>query len=146
MIETTQSIQILMRLPSISYIKQLGNDLRAKGLLFLLVGAVNFLGTSILLLFLVQTTSSFAASLAAQAFNFTVGYFAYGRYIFIRQHKGKGSLMRYFLLSVSAWLLNWGGLSLLQIQLHASKTMAGLIMICFLSAYSFIFQSTYVYK
>ena len=99
-----------------------------------------------LLLFLIQTTDSFAASLAAQAFNFAVGYFAYGKYIFIRQQRRKGSLMRFLLLSISAWLLNWGGLSLMQAKLHVSKVESGVIMICLLSAYSFILQSSYVYK
>jgi putative flippase GtrA len=120
--------------------------IKRRGPAFLLVGICNFIATSSLLLISLKFTSPFAATLIAQVFNSSLGYWAYKKHVFALSSYKKGTALRYIFLSVTAWIINWQGINILHLSLGISRSLCACIMIIILTVYSFILQSELVYR
>ena len=115
---------------------------------FFVAGLVNIFLTNLLLQILLYSglISIGVCTLISQLFNGMVGYVIYGKFVFAAQELRTFSKpVRYFVLMMSLWLLNWTGIYVLQ-GFNVSKNAGGLLMIIPLAGYSYSLQRRWVFK
>ena len=115
---------------------------------FFIAGLLNIVLTNLLLQLLLFSglINIGTCTFISQAFNGMVGYMVYGKFVFASQALRTFSRpVRYLVLMMSLWLLNWTGIYVLQ-GFNVSKNAGGLLMILPLAVYSYSVQRRWVFK
>ena len=115
---------------------------------FFVAGVANIFLTNVLLQLLLFSglISIGGCTLISQIFNGMIGYMIYGKFVFASQALRTFSKpVRYLVLMMSLWLLNWTGIYVLQ-SFNFGKNAGGLLMIIPLAAYSYTLQRRWVFK
>ena len=115
---------------------------------FLVAGLANIFLTNLLLQLLLFSglVSLGGCTFISQLFNGVLGYIIYGKFVFAsRALRTLSKPVRYLVLMMSFWLLNWTGIYMLQ-GLNVSRNVGGLLMIIPLAAYSYSLQRMWVFK
>ena len=112
---------------------------------FFIFGLINFLITNISLQVLLIIFVIPLATFISQIVNFSLGYIFYGKFVFNVKKTNNSIFMKYILLAIFSWQLNYISISLLSRNFLISKGIAALLMIPFLTLFSFFIQKKYVF-
>jgi putative flippase GtrA len=82
------------------------NNFIKQGRDFLLFGTLNFLITNLVLQASLFIFKIWLATLISQSLNFIIGYFLYSKYVFKVKIGSKLRLLKFLILSISAWYIN----------------------------------------
>ena len=116
-----------------------------KEFLFIFYGVINVLLTNILLQFLLLLISTIYAALISQIFNFLFGLYFYGKKVFKVLSLTNRHLLKYFLLNIFVWNLNW--ILIEEISTFGiSKNLVSLIIILPLACFSYVIQKYFVFR
>tara|TARA_Y100000991_G_C21934666_1_gene332414 strand:- start:209 stop:613 length:405 start_codon:yes stop_codon:yes gene_type:complete len=116
-----------------------------KFLSFIYFGFFNTLLTNLILQLLLLFTPTIFATLMSQIFNFNFGYYFYGKKVFGIKSLKNIYFLKYILLNVIIWNLNWIVINNIN-SYNISKNIASLILIPFLALISFVFQKRFVFS
>ena len=105
---------------------------------FIFFGAFNTIFTNLILQVLLYLFSTIIAAFASQLFNFTFGFYLYGKKVFGIKSLKKSYFKRYLFLNILIWNLNWILINTISFY-NISKNIASLIVIPFLALISFGF-------
>lgn len=111
---------------------------------FLFYGAFNTIFTNIILQVLLFLIPTIFAALASQIFNFSFGFYFYGKKVFGIKFVKYSFFIRYLLMNIFIWKLNWILISTINFY-NISKNVASLIVIPFLALISFGFQKRFIF-
>ena len=112
---------------------------------FLILGFVNFLITNIILQILLLISSTSIATFISQFTNITIGYFLYSKFVFLVKNKNFKNFLKYFMIALITWQLNYFSINFFYNQLSFNKNIAAILMIPILSLISFLLQKYYVF-
>ena len=113
--------------------------------LFLILGIFNFSITNATLQVLLIFSPIWISTFLSQILNLTVGYFAYGKYVFKNQLIQK-NFLKYIILATFNWYLNTLMILFFMKNGQLSPNIAALINIPILTALSFFGQKYYVFR
>ena len=111
---------------------------------FIFFGAFNTIFTNIILQVLLFLFPTIFATLASQIFNFSFGFYYYGKKVFGIKSFEKLFFLRYLFLNILIWNLNWILINTIN-SYNISKNIASLIVIPLLALLSFGFQKNFVF-
>ena len=111
---------------------------------FIFFGAFNTIFTNLILQVLLYLVPTIIATLASQIFNFSFGFYFYGKNVFGIKYFKKSFFIRYLFLNILIWNLNWILINTINFY-NISKNIASLLVIPFLALISFGFQKTFVF-
>ena len=124
--------------------------IKSKQALFIICGGFNFLASNLTLLFLLPKINTSIASGVSVGINFFLGYLLNRNFVFKKQkYLGYDNFMyfsRYLLVSIGSWMIYIISIPLLHNTLHISKQTAAIALIPFLTIYSYLCQSRFVFK
>ena len=112
---------------------------------FLVLGFLNFLITNIILQILLLISSISIATFISQFTNITIGYFLYGKFVFLVKNKNFKNFLKYFMIAIITWQLNYFSINFFYNQLSFNKNIAAILMIPILTLISFLLQKYYVF-
>ena len=112
---------------------------------FLILGFFNFLITNIILQILLLISSISIATFISQFTNITIGYFLYSKFVFLVQNKNFKNFLKYFMIALLTWQLNYFSINYLYNKLSFNKNIAAILMIPILTLISFLAQKYYVF-
>ena len=112
---------------------------------FLILGFVNFLITNIILQILLLISSTAIATFISQFTNITIGYFLYSKFVFLVKNKNFKNFLKYFMIAMITWQLNYFSINFFYNQLSFNKNIAAILMIPLLTLISFLLQKYYVF-
>lgn len=112
---------------------------------FLILGFFNFLITNIILQILLLISSISIATFISQFTNITIGYFLYGKFVFLVKNKNFKNFLRYSIIALITWQLNYFSINFFYSQLSFNKNIAAILMIPILTLISFLLQKYYVF-
>ena len=112
---------------------------------FISYGFLNFILTNLLLQLNLLIFSTVLATFISQIFNFLCGYYLYGKKVFRINKLSKLYFMKYFLLSIIIWNLNWLLINFIH-SYNISKNLASIILIPFLALFSYFYQKNFVFN
>ena len=116
-----------------------------KKFLFIFYGVINVLLTNILLQCLLLLISTIYAALISQIFNFLFGLYFYGKKVFKVLSLTNRHLLKYFLLNIFVWNLNWILIEEIS-NFGISKNLVSLIIIMPLAFFSYVIQKYFVFR
>ena len=111
---------------------------------FIFFGAFNTIFTNIILQVLLFLIPTIYAALASQIFNFSFGFYFYGKKVFGIKSLKNSFFIRYIFLNILIWKLNWFLINTIN-SYNISKNVASLIVIPLLALISFGFQKSFVF-
>ena len=111
---------------------------------FIFFGAFNTIFTNIILQVLLFLIPTIYAALASQIFNFSFGFYFYGKKVFGIKSLKHSIFIRYIFLNILIWKLNWVLINTIN-SYNISKNVASLIVIPLLALISFGFQKSFVF-
>ena len=114
--------------------------------LFLIIGIFNFSITNATLQILLIFSPIWISTFLSQILNLTIGYFAYGKYVFKNQLIQKKNFLKYTILAIFNWYLNSIMILFFMQNGQLSPNIAALINIPILPALSFFGQKYYVFR
>lgn len=114
--------------------------------LFLIIGIFNFSITNATLQILLIFSPIWVSTFLSQILNLTIGYFAYGKYVFKNQLIQKKNFLKYTILAIFNWYLNSIMILFFMQNGQLSPNIAALINIPILTALSFFGQKYYVFR
>tara|TARA_B100000900_G_C20587656_1_gene720290 strand:- start:755 stop:1057 length:303 start_codon:yes stop_codon:yes gene_type:complete len=88
---------------------------------------------------------TYIATLISQLSNLIIGFFLYGKKVFKFKKYTKRTGIKYFILALSVWVINWFGIEFIT-TLKINKNIAAIILIPFLVIISYICQKHFVFK
>ena len=112
---------------------------------FLILGFFNFLITNIILQILLLISSISIATFISQFTNITIGYFLYSKFVFLVKNKNFKNFLKYFIIAMITWQLNYFSINYLYNKLSFNKNIAAILMIPILTLISFLLQKYYVF-
>ena len=113
--------------------------------LFLIYGFINLIFTNLILQIFLFIFPIIYATFLSQLFNFFFGFYIYGNKVFkVNQLKSK-YLIKYFLLTIFIWNINWLSIDNLKI-LGFSKNIIALLIVPPLALLSYVSQKYIVFK
>ena len=112
---------------------------------FIFFGLINAILTNLILQIMLLFSSTISAAFVSQFFNFNFGYYFYGKKVFIVRSLNKNSFIKYILLNLLIWNINWLLINFLN-SFNISRSLASLILIPFLALLSFLFQKYFVFR
>ncbi len=112
---------------------------------FLILGFFNFLITNIILQILLLISSISIATFISQFTNITIGYFLYSKFVFLVKNKNFKNFLKYFMIAMITWQLNYFSINFFYNQLSFNKNIAAILMIPILTLISFLLQKYYVF-
>ena len=112
---------------------------------FLILGIINFLITNIILQILLLISSISIATFISQFTNITIGYFLYSKFVFLVKNKNFKNFLKYFMIAMITWQLNYFSINFFYHQLSFNKNIAAIFMIPILTLISFLLQKYYVF-
>tara|TARA_Y100000991_G_C21929560_1_gene330206 strand:- start:49 stop:420 length:372 start_codon:yes stop_codon:yes gene_type:complete len=118
--------------------------LKNKKFLFLIYGAINLIFTNIILQILLFILPVIIATFISQISNFSFGFYFYGKNVFKIKKLNKYHLIKYTLLNIFLWNLNW--ITIYSLDLVGfSKNITALLIIPILALISYIFQRFFIF-
>ncbi len=112
---------------------------------FIFFGCLNVLITNICLQIIILIFPIGIATLASQAINTFLGFHLYGKKVFKMQKIKKFTLIKYVLLSIMLWNLNWISIDILY-KVVSSKNVAALIVLPVLALISYFSQRNFIFS
>ena len=112
---------------------------------FLILGFFNFLITNIILQILLLISSISIATFISQFTNITIGYFLYSKFVFLVKNKNFKNFLKYFMIALITWQLNYFSINFFYNQLSFNKNIAAILMIPILTLISYLLQKYYVF-
>ena len=113
--------------------------------LFVLYGLINLFLTNIILQILLLIFSTIYATFLSQLFNFLFGFYLYGKKVFKVKSLDKKNFIKYFLLSIIIWNINWLAINYISMYGY-SKNMIALFLVPPLALISYTSQKYFVFK
>ncbi len=113
---------------------------------FLIYGIINFTITNIILQILLLFVNVWISAILSQIINSLIGYKLYSRYVFKINNYRKSLFIRYILFAFIVYILNAKLIILLSSNYLISKNLSALILVPFLTSFSFISQKFLVFK
>ena len=112
---------------------------------FVYFGIFNVLLSNLILQILLLNVSSVVATFFSQLINFCLGYYLYGTKVFRFKILRRKIFIRYFILIILLWNLNW---ILIEIFYYfgISKNIIALVIVPFLALISYLSQKHLVFK
>ena len=124
--------------------------IKSKQLLFIICGAFNFIISNSILLLLLPRINTSTASGISVGLNFFLGYILNRNFVFQRRKQlGQGNFVyfyRYLVIAIGSWIIYMISIPLLHNTFQVSKQVAAIILIPFLTVYSYLSQSRFVFK
>ena len=117
----------------------------SKKKLFVIFGLINLIMTNIILQFLLLIVPTILATFSSQLFNFLFGFYIYGKKVFEVKYLNKKHFMKYFLLSIIVWKINWLTINYVSMFVY-SKNIIALFLVPPLALLSYISQKYFVFK
>ena len=111
---------------------------------FIFFGAFNTIFTNIILQVLLFLIPTIYAALASQIFNFSFGFYFYGKKVFGIKSLKNSFFIRYIFLNILIWKLKWFLINTIN-SYNISKNVASLIVVPLLALISFGFQKSFVF-
>ena len=111
---------------------------------FFIFGLFNVLSANIILQILLKYLQTSLATLISQIFGMIFGFFLYGNFVFRKSSLTIHTLIKYILLTLFIWILNWFGIYFLSIS-GINKNIAALLLIPFLAFLSYSIQKKKVF-
>ena len=112
---------------------------------FISYGFLNFILTNILLQLNLLIFSTVLATFISQIFNFVCGYYMYGKKVFRINKLSRLYFIKYFLLSIIIWNLNWLLINFIH-SYNISKNLASILLVPFLALFSYFYQKNFVFN
>ena len=112
---------------------------------FIVFGIFNVFLSNIILQILLLQTSSIIATFFSQLINFFIGYYLYGTKVFRLKKLRIENFIKYFLLVLFLWNINWILIEFFH-SFGFSKSIIALVIIPFLALISYISQKFIVFK
>ena len=112
---------------------------------FLILGFLNFLITNIILQVLLLISSISIATFISQFTNIIIGYFLYGKLVFLVKNKNFKNFLKYSIIALITWQLNYFSINFFYSQLSFNKNIAAILMIPILTLISYLLQKYYVF-
>ena len=112
---------------------------------FIIFGIFNVFLSNLLLQILLIYLSSFTATFYSQIVNFLLGYYLYGIKVFRLKNLGIKNFIKYLLLVICLWNLNWILIEFFY-SFDISRNIAALVIVPFLALISYISQKYIVFK
>lgn len=112
---------------------------------FIFFGIINAIFTNLILQIMLIFSSTVTAAFVSQFFNFKFGYYFYGKKVFIVNSFKKIYFIRYLLLNIFIWNINWIFINYLN-SFNLSKSKASLILIPWLALISYLMQKHFVFS
>ena len=124
---------------------RLKNILKNINYRFIFFGIFNVFLSNIILQILLLNTSSVIATFFSQLTNFFIGYYLYGKKVFRLKKLEIRNFVKYFLLVIFLWNINWIIIELFH-SFGFNKSIIALVIIPFLALISYISQKFIVFK
>ena len=118
---------------------------KQKKMLFIFYGIFNVLITNIILQLLLISFSTLVATLLSQTFNLLFGFYYYGKKVFEVNLLKKSHLLKFFILHLLLWKMNWSLIDLISSN-NLSKNISSLLLIIPLACLSYFSQRFIVFK
>ena len=118
---------------------------KQKKMLFIFYGIFNVLITNIILQLLLISFSTLVATLLSQTFNLLFGFYYYGKKVFEVNLLKKSHLLKFFILHLLLWKMNWSLIDLISSN-NLSKNISSLFLIIPLACLSYFSQRFIVFK
>ncbi len=112
---------------------------------FIIFGIVNLLITNIFLQIFLLIFAIPIATLFSQMINVSLGLYLYGKRVFRVRCYTKFTIIKYLMLSILLWNLNWYGIEKIN-QIVLSKNIAALIVLPILALISFLTQRNLIFN
>jgi putative flippase GtrA len=113
---------------------------------FLLFGTLNFLITNLVLQVSLFFLKIWLATLISQSLNFIIGYFLYSKYVFKVKIGSKLRLLKYLILSISAWYINLFLIVFFSKYFSISSNLGAVLAIPIIVIFSFFSQRFLIFK
>ena len=111
---------------------------------FVFFGVFNTILTNIILQVLLFLIPTIYAALASQIFNFSFGFYFYGKKVFGIKSLNHSFFIRYIFLNILIWKLNWVLINTIN-SYNISKNLASIILIPFLAFFSYFSQKRIIF-
>ena len=112
--------------------------------LFLFYGIANFLVTNSVLHLLLSVIPIFLATIVSQITNLLIGFYLYGKKVFMMNNLTYKELSKYILLSSFNWILNYLSIKFMY-ENGIHKNLAAILTIPFLVLISYFFQKKIIF-
>ena len=112
---------------------------------FLGYGALNVLFTNLVLQGLLVVVNTGLATLLSQLVNVALGFVLYGKRVFRVERLQKRAALRYVLLALLMWWVNWLAIATL-VSAGLQRNLAALILVPFLAVVSYSLQKLVVFR
>ena len=113
--------------------------------MFLFFGILNASITMLALQILLLILSIYLATLLSQVINYSLGLFLYGKAVFKVKKLSIKVAIRYLLLSIFLWLINFLGISYI-VKIGLLENLAAFLMALPIALISYIIQKKIVFK
>ena len=113
---------------------------------FLLFGTLNFLITNLVLQVSLFIFKIWLATLISQSLNFIIGYFLYSKYVFKVKIGSKLRLLKFLILSISAWYINLFLIVYFSNYFSISSNLGAVFAIPIIVIFSFFSQRFLIFK
>ena len=118
---------------------------RGKKTLFIFYGFINVFITNLILQICLIILPVLLSTFFAQLFNFTFGFYFYGRNVFLIKKLNIVHLKKYLILNILIWNTNWILISFLT-TFNISKNISALSIIPLLAFISYFIQRFFVFN
>ncbi len=116
-----------------------------KKYLFILFGSINVLLTNLIIQILLFFTKPILSTLIGQLFNFSFGFYFYGKNVFKVKYLKRYHFKKYIFLNIFIWNINWIIISSFS-TFGFSKNIIALFLVPPLALVSYLFQKNNVFK
>ena len=113
---------------------------------FLFFGIINFTITNIILQILLLFLNVWTSAILSQIINTLIGYQLYSRYVFRISNYRRSFYLKYISFAFIIYILNANLIILLSSIFSISNNLSALILVPFLTLFSFIFQKFLIFK
>ena len=113
---------------------------------FLFFGIINFTITNIILQILLLFLNVWTSAILSQIINTLIGYRLYSRYVFRIKNYRSSFYLKYISFALIIYILNAKLILLLSSIFSISNNLSALILVPFLTSFSFIFQKFLIFK
>ena len=113
--------------------------------LFVVLGCIYLFLTNIILQVLLLIVPTIYATFVSQIFNFLIGFYLYGKKVFKVKYLNKKHFIKYFLLSIIVWNINWLTINYVSMFIY-SKNIIALLLVPPLALVSYISQKYFVFR
>ena len=113
--------------------------------LFIFYGTLNFLITHSIFHFLLLILPILLATIIYHISNLFLGYYFYGKNVFMAKKLTIRKLKRYILFSLFTWIINFSLIKFLY-EIGINKNIAALFTIPLIVSVSYYFQKNYIFK